>query len=904
VTLLRSLGYLVSLGFVWVGMASVLNWRRHPDSTHGHLAVALGSLGLTGLIGLLKSVSLGPSFALAVSTVTQVIFMLSGYALFRYRASLIPLSPRTVRWTSLAAGTSVVSVAILSATVSATHLAGLMAASGLASILYVATWCYCVGEPMFRFWQTAHHRTAVQRARLRALSMGYAGIIVVLLLALASSFAGGSGASSAGRDGISLLTDVCSLFALPMLYISLVPPARLRRAWRRHEEAEMRIAYRDLVRYSPDKQTVAATGLKWAIRVLGADGGVIADSSGEVLAASGVAAARAEELVAEVGNGTPGATHRMPLSLNDGEGSMILEVGPFTPLLGREEVAALADYSVSLAMAIDRVGVVESLATQTRQTQALLAAISDMGEGVIVAEGTSFVFANDAYLKIVGYTSAELHAMPSLVGLVVPGSRPALVGRDARIKDGGDVPTHYDSGLIRKDGTVVDVEIGITDLPGTYPPRTLSIVRDIRDRKRTEQQLVLLGRTDSLTGVANRHAWDDLLTGALARARRDGAPLCLAMLDVDNFKGFNDDWGHQHGDRLLVDMAESWKRALREVDTVVRYGGDEFALLLPACDLDAAGEVLQRIRDSVPERQTVSVGLARWNGSEQPAELVGRADAALYQAKRRHTGLHIALDDDGGRHAVSWTTQLIALVQEGGLESVYQPIVSLDGREVVGYEALARPTGASADLSVEELFAAAHRLGFARDIDWLGRRAAVQGAHSIADELVFINVGLWSLLDPLHDVDQMQLLLRWAGRAPESVVFEMSEREVVSDVGRLREVLAAYRAVGFRFALDDVGEGHSTFEVLAAADAEFIKVARSLTGRAGEPGAGSAIRALATFARSTGAQVIAEGIEDDATVRKMLDMGVELGQGWALGRPRRLEKPGPAGNLLASAAER
>ena len=226
------------------------------------------------------------------------------------------------------------------------------------------------------------------------------------------------------------------------------------------------------------------------------------------------------------------------------------------------------------------------------------------------------------------------------------------------------------------------------------------------------------------------------------------------------------------------------------------------------------------------------------------------------------------------------------------LVSAYQPIVRLDGRQIVGYEALARPAGDAADVSVEALFEAAKRLGFARDLDWLSRRAAFQNARGIpAGKDLFVNVGLWALLDPLHAVDQMLMLLRWARRKPADVVLEISERDPITDFERLKEVLQSYRAEGFRFALDDVGEGHSTLEVLAAANAEFIKIARSLTSNITSPGANSAIQAVVTFARASGATIVAEGIEDEATAAAMQAIGVELGQGYAFGRPQWLANP-------------
>jgi EAL domain-containing protein (putative c-di-GMP-specific phosphodiesterase class I) len=223
---------------------------------------------------------------------------------------------------------------------------------------------------------------------------------------------------------------------------------------------------------------------------------------------------------------------------------------------------------------------------------------------------------------------------------------------------------------------------------------------------------------------------------------------------------------------------------------------------------------------------------------------------------------------------------------EGAIGAVFQPIVDLRTREAIGYEALARPSSFAPEMSVERLFGTAGRLGMGRDLDWVSRRAALRGACSLPlARPVFINVGADSLLDPVHDVDQMLLLLRWAGRRPEEVVLEVTERDAIRDLDRLVEVLARYRASGFRFALDDVGEGHSTFEVLAAAMPEFLKVAGSLVRRLDTLGPRSAVEALVTFALATGAEVIAEGIEAAPTVDTLRGLGVTLGQGFALGRP-------------------
>jgi diguanylate cyclase (GGDEF)-like protein len=141
-------------------------------------------------------------------------------------------------------------------------------------------------------------------------------------------------------------------------------------------------------------------------------------------------------------------------------------------------------------------------------------------------------------------------------------------------------------------------------------------------------------RTDELTGLLNRRAWEEQLPREMARARRQSDPLCIAMLDLDFFKNYNDQRGHQAGDRLLKQSAAAWAAELRATDTLARYGGEEFTVALPGCTLANAKTIVERLRAAMPADQTVSAGVACWNGRESAEELVGRADAALYEAKR------------------------------------------------------------------------------------------------------------------------------------------------------------------------------------------------------------------------------------------------------------------------------
>lgn len=153
-------------------------------------------------------------------------------------------------------------------------------------------------------------------------------------------------------------------------------------------------------------------------------------------------------------------------------------------------------------------------------------------------------------------------------------------------------------------------------------------------REQMLARLELVARTDELTGLANRRAWDEQLARELARAARHDTPLAVAMLDLDHFKEYNDRYGHQAGDRVLKEAAAQWGARLRKTDILARYGGEEFALALPNETLEEARETVERLREATPMGQRVSAGLVVWDGAEDADRLLARADEALYAAKR------------------------------------------------------------------------------------------------------------------------------------------------------------------------------------------------------------------------------------------------------------------------------
>lgn len=413
--------------------------------------------------------------------------------------------------------------------------------------------------------------------------------------------------------------------------------------------------------------------------------------------------------------------------------------------------------------------------------------------------------------------------------------------------------------------------------------------------------------TDPLTGLPNRRGYDEHLA---THAQR---PLAILAVDVDNLKAVNDEYGHEWGDALLRQVARTLQEHLREGDLLARTGGDEFAAVLVGADLALGQQVGERMRDSLhgiaAPHGTVraSFGVASANGGSE-AEVAWRAaDAALAEAKQRGRDRVVVATPEETVERTRHSDEVAGLVDAvvaGRLNvaAQYQPIVALTGGGVMGYEALARfPAFRDAGAGVEDVFAIGQRLGVTRDLDWVCRRAALEGARDASGVPLFLNVSVTSLLDPLHPVDQMLLLSRWAGRDPSTIILEISEREPVNDRRRLGFVLASYREHGFRFALDDVGEGHSTVEVLSTATPEYVKLAGSVAAHLAERGACGVIEATVAFARSTGGQVIAEGVEDASTADALRRLGVELAQGWFLGRPLWLSAS-DAGSAVTGAA--
>ncbi|MDA8296275.1 MAG: diguanylate cyclase [Actinomycetota bacterium] len=240
--------------------------------------------------------------------------------------------------------------------------------------------------------------------------------------------------------------------------------------------------------------------------------------------------------------------------------------------------------------------------------------------------------------EVLGWSRAELMARPFREFIHPDDLAATNVHADALDVAPGDV-FNFENRYRHKDGTYR----WLLWSARSDRHRKYAVARDITERKALEQERVeLLARleemasTDALTKLPNRRAWDRELAVAVSSAHIENRALALAMLDLDDFKAYNDAHGHGAGDALLAEAAAAWRQVLRPGDVLARYGGEEFAVLLPDCGVEEAAELLEQVRRVTPSPETCSVGIAALVGGESAEELSARADAALYEAK--HSG--------------------------------------------------------------------------------------------------------------------------------------------------------------------------------------------------------------------------------------------------------------------------
>ncbi len=415
---------------------------------------------------------------------------------------------------------------------------------------------------------------------------------------------------------------------------------------------------------------------------------------------------------------------------------------------------------------------------------------------------------------------------------------------------------------------------------------------------------------DPLTGLGNHRAFHEELERQVAAALRYETPLALAILDLDEFKGINDEYGHAAGDRVLRAVGELIPAGLRLADRPYRVGGDEFAVLLPHTDPEGARIVMRRILAQALQPATgrpdtgsisFSCGISALPAfAEAAAQLYAQADASLYAAKRGgRTDIVVfsPTNADSAADATSAAAAVAQVIAHGHLGAAFQPIVSLVDGRTVGVEGLIRPLPPAPFDNPASLFAAAEAGGRLSALDLACIETIVANAGALPpNQFLSVNLSPPTIEAPEFSHTAILAILARHGFPPDRLVIELTEQQQILDIERVRGRLDACRRAGIRFAADDIGAGNSGLRLLADIGFDILKVDLTLVQRSASDGRYLAVLgSVVDLAARTGAMVIAEGIEHATQMAPLAALGILHGQGYHLGRPGPLERaPLPA----------
>jgi len=425
------------------------------------------------------------------------------------------------------------------------------------------------------------------------------------------------------------------------------------------------------------------------------------------------------------------------------------------------------------------------------------------------------------------------------------------------------------------------------------------------ERKRAEAQLAHQALHDQLTGLPNRVLFLDRLSVALERARRSGAQLAVLFLDFDNFKEINDTRGHAAGDRLLAVLGERVGALLRPMDTVARFGGDEFTFLFE--DLTSEREVVliadricQAARqpidiDGVELSATVSVGIAMVaDPTVAPETVIREADAAMYRAKDQGRSRFELFDETSRRRAIErieLEASIRQAIERRELRVHYQPnLVLHDLRDATGVEALVRwqhPTRGL--LTAGEFMPVADDTGLVIPIGrFVLEHSLLQLAHwrvRKPDMTLSLNISPRQLRDSALPA-LLENALRASELPPDSICLEIAERAVAEDPELAIDALERLKSTGVRISLDDFGSGTSSLSRLRELPIDELKLHESFISQLGSSREDAlVIGALVDLGHALGLAVVAEGVERESQIEQLRELGCDAAQGYAIGRP-------------------
>ncbi len=434
----------------------------------------------------------------------------------------------------------------------------------------------------------------------------------------------------------------------------------------------------------------------------------------------------------------------------------------------------------------------------------------------------------------------------------------------------------------------------------------LATLRDVTQRKAAEAQILRSARYDSLTGLANRAVFIEAVDQAMARARRGEKSFAVLYLDLDHFKDVNDTLGHPAGDELLRMVASRLRSTIREVDTVARFGGDEFAVIaadiaepadagiLAEVLLKALGAPFRIEGDDI--RSGASIGISMFEPDQPDGEtLLSQADVALYRAKSEGRGTYRFFTDAMDaevRTRVSLSTELREAIASGELFLLYQPQVRIESGQITGVEALVRWRHPRRGVLPPSLFIpVAETSGLTAALGhWVMLEACRQAKawldQGIAPGRIAVNLSGMQFKRPAELEGHVADILAETGLPPHRLELELTETILMETSQEHNQVLLRLRENGVGLAIDDFGTGYSSLDYLRRFPVDRIKIAQDFVGGiATVPGSAAIVKATIELARGLGIAVIAEGVESADQLAILKGLGCREVQGFYFAEP-------------------
>jgi len=433
-------------------------------------------------------------------------------------------------------------------------------------------------------------------------------------------------------------------------------------------------------------------------------------------------------------------------------------------------------------------------------------------------------------------------------------------------------------------------------------------VHDVTARRQAEERLEHIAYHDSLTGLVNRNRFHDMLAAALERSHDNGqARFAVLYLDFDRFKLVNDSLGHQAGDEFLVLVAARIRESVRRGNEVARLGGDEFAILLEGVDAhEDAPRLAERLHAALGRPMmirgtevvpTASIGITTSTfGYLAPEDVLRDADIAMYRAKSRGRARHVLFDSSLRAHISEQLTieaELRRAIETEQLGFALQPLNRLAGRQLVGFEALARwrhpergwispatfipiaeDSGLMTPLTERMLDLSCRQL-----VGWHQRDSALEHLR------IHVNVSGSSIGRPGF-VKRLEATLAATGLRPSALVLEITESVLMERFDSTIETIGQLRELGVGLSVDDFGTGYSSLSYLSSLPITSLKIDASFVRRMTESRQDAEIvRAVVSLGGALGKKVIAEGIETEAQLKQLKELGCEFGQGYLFAKP-------------------